>query len=115
MKKITQLTTLSQARSSLSATSVGKYALFGGGWFDPSPKSDRVDIWNSENNTWSNATLSLPRSHLSATSVGKYALFGGGESLSYSNGVDILNISSDSQTTNIPFTHIPCNIYTYTI
>jgi hypothetical protein len=35
----------------LSGTSVGKFALFAGGYTD-SGASNVVDIWNSENNTW---------------------------------------------------------------
>jgi hypothetical protein len=68
------IATLSGARYALSATSIGKYALFGGG----SEPSDRVDIWNSETNIRTVATLSQGGFANAATSVGNYALFGSG-------------------------------------
>jgi hypothetical protein len=92
--------TLSQARSGLSATSVGKYALFGGGWTGTAP-SNVVDIWNSETNIWNVTTFSEARYSLAATSVGKYALFGGGFSNVDSNVVDIWNIQTNTWTVSI--------------
>jgi hypothetical protein len=92
--------TLSQGRTFLSATSVGKYAVFRGG-LTGSSLSNVVDIWNSETNSWSVSSLSQARYWLSATSVGNYALFGGGEvsgggtcENGVSDVVDILDITS---------------------
>jgi hypothetical protein len=68
---------LSQPRSQLAATSVGNLALFAGG-FAESIYSDRVDIYNSLDDTWTTANLSQPRRILAATTVGQLALFGGG-------------------------------------
>jgi hypothetical protein len=104
-------TTLSKARTSLSATSVGKYALFAGGKLefqvDVTGEEDYeigdnvVDIWNSETATWTSTTLSQRRYFLSATSVENYALFGGGISDMYgrSNVVDIWNNATNNWNT----------------
>src|SRR5688500_10668651 len=67
------VTTLSQARNYLAATSVGNLALFGGG-----SGSNRVDIFDASSNTWRTATLSQARSGLAAASAGNLALFAGG-------------------------------------
>ena len=84
--------TLSQARNYLAATSVGNYALFGGG-----VGSTRVDVYNSATTQWSTASLSQPRYMLAATSVGDYALFGGGTG--GSNRVDIFNADTSQWST----------------
>ena len=76
-------TALSQARVSLAATSVGNYALFGGG-----SSSNVVDAYD-QNLTRSTPTeLSQARGILAATTVGDYALFGGGYGNDYSAIVD---------------------------
>jgi hypothetical protein len=91
-----QQPTLSQARWLVAATSVGKYALFGGGF--TGSDSNVVDIWDSETNVWTKTTLSQARGFLSATSAGNYALFGGGDSDSgLSNVVDIWSIENNSR------------------
>lgn len=69
---------LSQTRRTLSATTVGNYALFGGGLSGSSSYKDIVDAY-SYNLTRSTPTvLSAARYYLTATTVGNYALFGGG-------------------------------------
>ena len=90
-------TELSQARNNLAATTVGNYALFGGG--DTGSHSDVVDAYD-QTLTWSTPahTLSQARNNLAATTVAPaggsspqsgYALFGGGDySSSKSNVVD---------------------------
>ena len=65
-------TALSVARYALAATSIGDYALFGGG----SPST--VDAYNTTLTRSTPTVLSLARFYLSATSIGDYALFGGG-------------------------------------
>ena len=67
---------LSTARSKIAATSVGGYALFGGGY--GSIFSDVVDAYNSSLVRSTPTALSKARGELAATSVGDYALFGGG-------------------------------------
>ena len=65
-------TPLSQGRSSLAATTVGNYALFGGGGSD-----SVVDAYNIGLIRSTPTQLSESRSNLAATTVGNYALFGG--------------------------------------
>ena len=67
-------TSLSEARSFLAATSVGNYALFGGG-----ESSSTVDAYNTSLTRTLPTALSEGRGYLAATSVGNYALFGGGD------------------------------------
>ena len=66
-------TSLSKARGDLAATSVGNYALFGGG-----SDLSTVDAYDTSLTRTSPTALSEARSILAATSVGNYALFGGG-------------------------------------
>ena len=67
------ITPLSSERSSLAATTVGNYALFGGGSY----KSD-VDAYNTSLTRSTASALNLAISDIAATTVGNYALFGGG-------------------------------------
>ena len=90
-------TGLSQARGYLSATSIGDYALFGGGAtsgiFD---NVSTVDAYNTSLVRSTPTGLSQARSLLSATSVGNYALFGGGtynQNTGYADTVDAYVVS----------------------
>ena len=77
------ITPLSVPRRSLTATSVGDYALFAGGesFGNKLKKHSTVDAY-STTLVHSNPTeLSVGRDGLAATSVGDYALFGGGTAL----------------------------------
>ena len=88
------LTPLSQARSSLAATSIGDYALFGGGY--DSSSSSVVDAYDTSLVRTTPTPLSRARISLSSTSIGNYALFGGGESnypFVYSDVVDAYDTS----------------------
>jgi hypothetical protein len=69
-------TTLSEARSELAATSSDELVFFGGGYNSTGP-SDRVDIYNVTNGSWTTATLSIPRYDLAATSSQNLVFFGG--------------------------------------
>ena len=69
---------LSAARNRISATTVGNYALFGGGWGSGNAKFSTVDAYNTSLTRTTPTALSVARSHLAATTVGNYALFGGG-------------------------------------
>ena len=80
-------TALSTARDGLAATSVGDYALFGGGFNDFSYPVV-VDAYNSSLVRSTPTALSKARYSLAATSVGKYALFGGGDFDNETNVVD---------------------------
>ena len=69
-------TPLSEARSNLAATTVGNYALFGGGY--GGGYSSTVDAYDTSLTRTTPTPLSKDRSDLAATTVGNYALFGGG-------------------------------------
>ena len=69
-------TNLSQARDSLAATSIGNYALFGGGYYNGI--SNVVDAYDTSLVRTTPTPLSSSRIFLAATSIGNYALFGGG-------------------------------------
>lgn len=95
------LTGLSVARFDLFATTVGGYALFGGGHFR---KSDGLIDGTATVDAYSDAlvrrtpdALSQGRGALAATTVGNYALFGGGsygaDSNIYSDVVDVYTIT----------------------
>ena len=72
-------TALSQARSYIGATSVGVYALFGGGYGKGSSEGcSTVDAYSSSLVRSTPTALSQARGYIEATSVGVYALFGGG-------------------------------------
>jgi len=88
------VTNLSQARSSLAATTVGNYALFAGGdagtWDGGGGISSVVDAYDQNLNkpTPQPTGLSQARYNLAATTVGNYALFAGGHGGSNSSVVD---------------------------
>ena len=67
-------------RYGLAATTVGNYALFGGG-YDNSYRV-AVDAYNTSLTRATRTSLSQERANLAATTVGNYALFGGGMSRS---------------------------------
>ena len=69
--------TLSAARNRISATTVGNYALFGGGKED-SAYFSTVDAYDTSLTRTTPTALSVARGSSAATTVGNYALFGGG-------------------------------------
>ena len=69
---------LSVARYNLAATSVGDYALFGGGGTSANAGKNTVDSYTSSLVKGTASDLSGSPTSLAATSVGNYALFGGG-------------------------------------
>jgi hypothetical protein len=74
------ITPLREGRNGLAATTVGNYALFGGG-YRSSHGGDYLDTVDSYDSNLTRGTLSplrLNRFRLAATTVGNYALFGGG-------------------------------------
>ena len=91
------ITSLSAARYDLAATSIGNYALFGGG-IGSNINNTTVDAYNASLTHSTPTALSNGRYRLAATKVGDYALFGGGHSLSgsshsYHTTVDAYNTS----------------------
>jgi len=81
---------LSAARDNLAATSVGDYALFGGG--SGTSLSSVVDAYDTSLTRSTPTALSEARYNLAATSVGGYALFGGGYTGSYLAVVDAYTV-----------------------
>lgn len=71
------ITPLSQARYNLAATTVGNYALFGGGQ-DTMMEDSRANAYNTSLTKVTVENLRAARCNLAATTVGNYALFGGG-------------------------------------
>ena len=69
---------LSVGRYDLAATTVGNYALFGGGYESGSRYSPTMDVYDSFLTKTIADDLSVARGYLAATTVGCYALFGGG-------------------------------------
>lgn len=73
-------TSLSQARGDLGATTIGNYALFGGGSTTllNTDNSTIVDAYSIDLVHSTPTGLSQARSNIAATTVGNYAIFGGG-------------------------------------
>ena len=73
-------TPLSESRCRLSSTTIGNYALFGGGESDTGydGSSTTVDAYNTSLTRTIPTPLSEARHSLSSISIGDYALFGGG-------------------------------------
>ena len=95
-------TDLSEARGGLAATSVGNYALFGGGWIDigyPEYKNT-VDAYDTSLTRTIPTALSEARDGLAATTVGDYALFGGGGNMG--TGIATVDAYDTSLTRTIP-------------
>jgi hypothetical protein len=75
---------LTEAKCYFAATTVGDYALFGGG-YNPHSSTDAnanylrsVDAYNSSLTRKTLQVFYTPRAHVAATTVGNYALFAGG-------------------------------------
>ncbi|KAI8325574.1 hypothetical protein GQ54DRAFT_315634 [Martensiomyces pterosporus] len=83
---------LSVARSSIAATSVGSLAFFAGGRLQNDSYTDVVDIYDRSTNKWSVSHLSMTRSLVSAGSIaGRYAVFAGGFDSSF-QPLDIVDV-----------------------
>ena len=91
-------TALSQARTRLAATSIGNYALFGGG----SGPSAVVDAYDTSLTRTTPTELSQARSNLAATNIGNYALFGGGQTGPFSGNSDVVDAYDTSLTRSTP-------------
>ena len=86
-------TNLRAARYGLAATTVGNYALFGGG--KDSSDYNTIDTYDNNLVRGTATALSAARAYLAATTVGKYALFGGGYYYNYNytrSNVDVYQI-----------------------
>jgi len=69
-------TELSEGRAYIAATTVGDYALFGGGY--GGPKYSVVDAYDTSLTRTTPTALSEKKHYMAATTLGDYALFGGG-------------------------------------
>lgn len=81
---------LSVARQGLAATTVGNYAIFGGGSEDGT--GNVVDAYNSYLQRTNITSFSIDRSNLAAVSVGNYAVFAGGNK--YHTGIEVYDNDS---------------------
>ena len=71
--------TLTNSIAYHAGTSVGNYALFGGGYYAPSAATySTVNAYSNALTRSTPTALSTARRYLAAASVGNYALFGGG-------------------------------------
>lgn len=94
------ITALSQARYGLAATSIGDYALFGGGRV--SQQTSAVDSYDKSLVRNTATSLSQAVDELAATSIGSYALFGGGRRAG--NGkVNYINAYNTSLTQSLKY------------
>lgn len=87
-------TSLSWARSSLAATTVGNYAIFAGGYVSGSTSSGGEDVYNSSLTRSTPITsLGVGGKGIAATAVGNYALFANGSSVgAYDNNLVKINV-----------------------
>ena len=81
------ITGLSLARNELAATTIGDYALFGGGRDTSGTCVSTVNAYDTSLTRTTPTTLSTGRRGLAAATVGDYALFGGG----YTSGTTTTN------------------------
>lgn len=92
--------TLSEARSSISATSLGNKIIFAGGDYSRwQPVSSTIDIYDAGTNSWTASTLSEARANISAFSIDNKAFFVGGRtgfSTSPSKKIDIYDNNTNS-------------------
>ena len=71
--------TLSEAKTSITATSIGNKIIFAGGdYFGWQPVSNTIDIYDAGTNNWTTSTLSEARTNISAFSIDNKAFFVGG-------------------------------------
>ena len=102
---------LSERRMDLAAALVGNKILFAGGLGGPANQppvnvSDKVDIYDLVNNTWSTTKLSQARACLSGTTAGNKIYFAGGNTMhtgytascAPSSRIDIYDNSTNSWT-----------------
>lgn len=103
---------LSVGRYGLSATTVGNYAIFGGGYasYADGGYSTVVDAYDEKLTRIVVAPLKNARYQLAATSLGEYALFGGG-----SGGSSVYNTVDVYDTSLTQLTNKTLNAATYNL
>jgi hypothetical protein len=88
---------LSESRANIVAVSIGKLAIFAGGYLDSGDMmhgSSTVDIFDVSKLQWSTAQLNTPRANIAAVSLGVIAIFAGGDD--HSNVFDVVDIFDSS-------------------
>ena len=70
--------TLSEARTLISAATVGDLAFFAGGTDNVSTVTDVVDVYDAGTDSWSTANLSTPRAVMGVAVLGDRVFFAGG-------------------------------------
>jgi hypothetical protein len=95
------ITALSAARYAIPATTVGNYALFGGGQTGTNAYSNVVDAYNQSLTRSTPTALSEAKYQHAATTVGNYALFGGGQNKAASRR-KVVNAYDQSLTRSTP-------------
>ena len=98
---------LSVGRWSLASTTVGDYALFGGG--DYGALTDVVDAYDKSLTRTNPTSLSKRKRDLAATTVGDYALFSGGYISGSDSTTDTVDAYDKSLTKIIPTSLSPSN------
>ena len=97
--------TLSQARHAIAVGKVGSKVVFAGGECGSIingsyTSSNKVDIYDDVNGTWSTALLSVKRERIAVGVVGTKIIFAGGMNNSgYSNQVDIYDAATNTWST----------------
>ena len=107
------ITALSVARENLSATSVGDYALFGGGGYSDTTAKTTVDAYNKSLTRSTPTALSLARYCIGAASVGNYALFAGGQT-SNNPSADVNTINVYDKSLTMSTKSLPYNLKAHT-
>ena len=98
-------TELSVARHSMGATTVGNYALFGGGYHSEAIAT--VDAYDSSLTRTTPTVLSAARSSLAATTVGNYAIFGGGGTAKNAGSYNTLHVRADAYDSSLTWIFPP--------
>jgi hypothetical protein len=86
-------------RRNIASTTIGQFALFGGGYFYNYSNSTpnyyaTIDCYNSSLTRSAVTGLDVARSYSAATTVGNYALFGGGAATNSTNNVDVYSLEN---------------------
>ncbi|HSU28875.1 MAG TPA: PKD domain-containing protein [Chitinophagaceae bacterium] len=94
----TLIGTLSIQRSQVNIIEVGNKIVFAGGYTNMGI-SNKVDIYNESNGSWSTAELSLTRDNMGITTSGNKIYFAGGRNGNVFSRVDIYDASNNSWST----------------
>ena len=99
-------TNFNKRRDKLAATTIGDYALFGGGYFANDGAVDNVDVYNTLLTRSGVSTSLTARYCLAATAVGNYAIFGGGTTGQSLSGRSMIVQAYDASLTRTKATNL---------